>query len=123
MLCFILCSKNRTCVADLQEEDQKQLRQVAKAIRDETEALSKEGIQKLQNSHHAVDKLRAEENRLKSKIAAQEQELNNSIIEVIDRLTSHKQYIQNRLRELAEMAESTARHLAASEIACSQIKL
>lgn len=107
----------------MQEEDQKQLRQVAKAIRDETEALSKEGIQKLQNSHHAVDKLRAEENRLKSKIAAQEQELNNSIIEVIDRLTSHKQYIQNRLRELAEMAESTARHLAASEIACSQIKL
>ena len=108
---------------DVQDEDQKQLRQSAKTIRDETEALVKRGLQQLQSSHHVVDKLRAEENRLKTKFAAQLQELNNSIIEVIDRLTNHKQYIQMRLRELAELAENTARQMAASENACAQLKV
>jgi hypothetical protein len=105
----------------VQDEDQKQLRQAAKTIRDETEAMMKRGLEQLQGSHLRVAKLRAEENRLKTKHAAQMQELNNSIIEVIDRLTNHKQYIQMRLRELAELAESTAKRVAASEAACAQI--
>ncbi len=105
------------------EEDQKQLRQAAKTSRDETEALVKRGLQTLQNSHHVVDKLRAEENRLKTKFAQQSQDLNNTIIEVIDRLTNHKQYIQERLKELSEVAEATARQLASNEAAASKLAL
>lgn len=93
------------------EEDQKQLRIAAKNVREETEALVKLGLQRLQNSHHIVDKLRVEENRLKAKFAMQSQEINNNIIDVIDRLTNHKQYIQLRLKELLDHAENTTKEV------------
>ena len=93
------------------EEDQKQLRIEAKNVREETEALVKLGLQQLQNSHHVVDSLRAEENRLKAKFADQAQDVNNNIIDVIDRLTNHKQYIQLRLKELLQHADQTTKEV------------
>jgi kinetochore protein NDC80 len=91
------------------EEDQKQIRNQAKNIRDETEALVKLGLQHIQNAHQASDKLRVEETRIKSQFEAQRMEVTNSFIDVIDRLTNHKQYIQLRLQELMAKAEETAK--------------
>ena len=97
------------------EEDQRQLKLTAKNIRDETESLLKMGLSRLQQSHQAVDNLRVEEKKLKAQFVQASDSLNNSIIDVCDRLTNHKQYIQLRLMELKEFAEITSKEIAAMD--------
>lgn len=99
------------------EEDQKQLRLAAKSVRDETDNMTKRALAQLQQSHMAVDKLRVEENKLKAQFVQQSQEVYNTIIDVVDRLTNHKQYIQERLAILKETWEEANKEMAAMEVA------
>jgi hypothetical protein len=84
----------------------------AKAIRDENEAIAKEMVAQLLESHKAEDLLRMEETRLKAQFAQASQQLNNDIVDVVDRLTSFKQHIQTRLRELKDEAQRVHAELA-----------
>ncbi len=99
-----------------------QLRQKAKSIRDEVEAINQRRQQTLQSSHLAVDKMRAEEARARQRYSDQMQLMIDGIIDAIDRLTGYKQYIQHRLRELADLAELTAKEVSATEHTWNRVK-
>jgi hypothetical protein len=98
------------------------MRLKAKSIRDEAESIKQRRLQTMQSSHLAVDKMRAEEARAKKGFSDQMQQMNGVIIDAIDKLTGHKQYIQQRLRELAELAELTSKEVAATENSWTRLK-
>ncbi len=104
-------------VKEAGDQEETHLKQKAKTVREETETLVKRAAAKLQSSQVAVDKLQTQQHVAKKRFTEQAQETDNSIIDVIDRLTGHKQYIQQRLRELSDLAETTALELAAAETA------
>jgi N12 class adenine-specific DNA methylase len=107
---------------DAEEEEHKQMRLKAKSIRDEAESIKQRRLQTMQSSHLAVDKMRAEEARAKKGFSDQMQQMNGVIIDAIDKLTGHKQYIQQRLRELAELAELTSKEVSATENSWTRLK-